>query len=139
MVIVGEKDKKRLRNMTGWINDRRLALPPRARLSCTMNTLDDADERRVSLSVLIHQIDHILAPTGPLDNAILPRVPVIRIYGASSTGEKACVHVHQVYPYFFVEYPGNMTPDHGESSCPFIIVTSSARQSTITLPSYPYP
>ncbi|KAF8552653.1 hypothetical protein OG21DRAFT_1415745 [Imleria badia] len=63
------------------------------------------------LSVLVNQIDHILAPPGPLDNASLPRVPVIRIYGASSTGEKACVHVHQVYPYFFVEYPGNMTPD----------------------------
>ena len=74
-----------------------------------MNTNDG----RASLSVLINQIDHVLAPPGPLENASLPRVPVIRIYGASSTGEKACVHVHQVYPYFFVEYPGNMTPDDG--------------------------
>lgn len=75
----------------------------------SMNTNDG----RASLSVLINQIDHVLAPPGPLENASLPRVPVIRIYGASSTGEKACVHVHQVYPYFFVEYPGNMTPDDG--------------------------
>ncbi|KAG9311253.1 hypothetical protein JVU11DRAFT_8337 [Chiua virens] len=50
-----------------------------------MNT----DQERVSLSVLINQIDHILAPTGQLDNASLPRVPIIRIYGVSSTGEKA--------------------------------------------------
>ncbi|KAF8846392.1 hypothetical protein BDN67DRAFT_940224 [Paxillus ammoniavirescens] len=65
-----------------------------------------------SLSVHINQIDHTLAPPGPLDNTSLHRVPIIRIYGASSTGEKTCVHVHQVYPYFFVEYPGRMTPDH---------------------------
>ncbi|KAF9229291.1 DNA/RNA polymerase [Gyrodon lividus] len=69
-------------------------------------------EEQPSLSVLINQIDHTLAPPGPLDNASLHRVPIIRIYGASSTGVKACVHVHQVYPYFFVEYPGRMTPDN---------------------------
>ena len=94
-----------------------------------------------SLSVLVNQIDHILAPPGPLDNASLPRVPVIRIYGASSTGEKACVHVHQVYPYFFVEYPGNMTPDNGKlvRVRSLATVDSPVRQSTITLPSYPYP
>ncbi|KAH7883594.1 hypothetical protein F5I97DRAFT_2041862 [Phlebopus sp. FC_14] len=68
-------------------------------------------EDEPSLRVLINQIDHTLAAPGPLDNATLPRVPIIRIYGASSTGEKACVHIHQVYPYFFVEYTGKMTPD----------------------------
>lgn len=78
-----------------------------------MNT-DDASQAHASLSVLINQIDHIMAPPGPLDSASLPRVPMIRIYGASSTGEKACVHVHQVYPYFFIEYPGNVNPDHGK-------------------------
>ncbi|KAG8221660.1 hypothetical protein J3R82DRAFT_1944 [Butyriboletus roseoflavus] len=75
-------------------------------------TTNHVDQGHVSLSVLINQIDHILAPPGPLDNTSLPRVPVVRIYGASSIGEKACVHIHQVYPYFFVDYPGNMTPDH---------------------------
>lgn len=88
---------------------------------------NDGDQGHVSLSVLINQIDHILAPPGPLDNASLPRVPVVRIYGASSTGEKACVHVHQVYPYFFVEYPGNMTPDHGKPVCSSATVNSSVR------------
>ncbi|KAF8443842.1 hypothetical protein L210DRAFT_3611257 [Boletus edulis BED1] len=63
------------------------------------------------MNVLINHIDHVLASPGPLDNATLPRVPVIRIYGAASTGDKACVHVHQVYPYFFVDYPGNVSPD----------------------------
>ncbi|KAJ7492610.1 hypothetical protein FB451DRAFT_1022509 [Mycena latifolia] len=60
------------------------------------------------LHVQINQIDHYLAPPGQLDNSDLPAVPVIRIYGSSSTGKKCCVHVHQVYPYFFVEYIGKM-------------------------------
>ncbi|KAH7930979.1 hypothetical protein BV22DRAFT_1053576 [Leucogyrophana mollusca] len=65
-----------------------------------------------TLRVLIQQIDYTLAPPGPLDNTSLHRVPIIRIYGASSTGQKACVHVHQVYPYFFVEYKGKLNPDN---------------------------
>ena len=67
-----------------------------------------------ALRVQINQIDHTLVPPGPLDNSSLPRVPVLRIYGASSTGQKACVHVHQVYPYFFVEYNGKLNPDSGQ-------------------------
>lgn len=65
-----------------------------------------------TVSVHINQIDYTLCPPGPLDNSALPRVPVIRIYGASSVGEKACVHIHQVYPYFFIEYNGEMNPDN---------------------------
>ncbi|KAJ7225506.1 hypothetical protein GGX14DRAFT_639250 [Mycena pura] len=60
------------------------------------------------LQVQINQIDHYMAQPGQLDNSDLPKVPVIRIYGPSSTGKKCCVHVHQVYPYFFVEYDGKL-------------------------------
>jgi DNA polymerase zeta len=42
------------------------------------------------------------------------RVPVLRIFGDSSLGQKACVHIHQVWPYFYVEYPGSLNPDSGE-------------------------
>ncbi|KAI0365248.1 hypothetical protein BV20DRAFT_1039013 [Pilatotrama ljubarskyi] len=63
------------------------------------------------LRVRINQIDYTVAPPGPLDNSSLHRVPVIRIYGDSSLGLKTCVHVHQVYPYFFVEYLEKMHPD----------------------------
>ncbi|KAJ6604659.1 hypothetical protein DFH09DRAFT_1242601 [Mycena vulgaris] len=62
------------------------------------------------LQVQINQIDHYLAQPGQLDNSDLALVPVIRIYGSSSTGKKCCVHVHQVYPYFFVEYIGKLRP-----------------------------
>ena len=66
-----------------------------------------------SLRVRINQIDYVVAPPGPLDNSSLYRVPVIRIYGDSSLGLKTCVHIHQVYPYFFVEYLDKMHPDAG--------------------------
>nr|VWO96738.1 DNA polymerase (EC [Ganoderma boninense] len=67
------------------------------------------------LRVKINHIDYTMAPPGPLDNSVLHRVPVIRIYGDSSVGLKACLHIHQVYPYFFVEYLGKMNPDIGAS------------------------
>lgn len=70
-------------------------------------------EQEATLRVLINHIDYTVAPPGALDNTFLPQVPVIRIYGASSTGTKACVHVHQVFPYFFVEYEGKLNPENG--------------------------
>lgn len=76
---------------------------------CPIMTADEPN-----LRVRINQIDYTVEPAGLLDNTVLPKVPVIRIYGESSAGEKACVHVHQVYPYFFVEYLGKMSPADGE-------------------------
>ncbi|KAI1797881.1 hypothetical protein LXA43DRAFT_969080 [Ganoderma leucocontextum] len=64
-----------------------------------------------SLRIKINHIDYTMAPPGSLDNSTLHRVPVIRIYGDSSIGLKTCLHLHQVYPYFFVEYLGKMNPD----------------------------
>ncbi|TCD71522.1 DNA polymerase zeta [Steccherinum ochraceum] len=54
----------------------------------------------------INQIDHALISPGPLDDVGIRRAPVIRIYGKSSNGKKACLFVHKVYPYFFIEYLG---------------------------------
>ena len=65
------------------------------------------------LEVRINQIDYTLVPPGDLDKSSLPRVPVIRIYGHSSTGQTTCVHVHQVYPYLFIEYLGDLNPGYG--------------------------
>jgi DNA polymerase zeta len=66
-----------------------------------------------SLRVRISNIDHTIASSGLLDSTSLRRVPVIRVYGDTSLGQKACVHIHQVYPYFFVEYKGEMNPHDG--------------------------
>jgi DNA polymerase zeta len=67
-----------------------------------------------ALEVHITQIDYSLDAPNSLDNTCLPKVPVLRIYGASSVGKKCCLHIHQVYPYFFVEYTGKISPGSGE-------------------------
>ncbi|KAG6851054.1 hypothetical protein H0H93_002946 [Arthromyces matolae] len=35
-----------------------------------------------------------------------------RIFGSSSAGVKTCLYIHQVYPYFFIEYHGKLTATH---------------------------
>lgn len=76
-------------------------------------TANESDSCKLQVQIL--NIDYTLAPPGPLDgNSLLPVVPVLRIFGPSSTGKRACVHVHQVYPYFFVEYVGKLSPKRGE-------------------------
>lgn len=82
------------------------------------------DTKAVRLQARIHHIDYNLVPPGALDNSTLPRVPVLRIYGASTSGQTACIHVHQVYPYFYVEYSGQISPRHGKCNV-FIFVLLS--------------
>ncbi|KAF8898732.1 hypothetical protein BD779DRAFT_1485278 [Infundibulicybe gibba] len=81
-------------------------------MSLTAAHPDFSTEEVSMLRVRIQQIDYTLVQPGilDLDNLNLDRVPIIRIYGASSAGVNTCVHVHQVYPYFFIEYTGTLNP-----------------------------
>ncbi|ORE18622.1 ribonuclease H-like protein [Rhizopus microsporus] len=65
----------------------------------------------MTISIRIVDIDHYLQRPcfldrtySPFCNDPLSRVPVIRIFGSTDAGQKACVHIHQIYPYFFVPY-----------------------------------
>ncbi|KAL8675269.1 MAG: hypothetical protein Q9168_000390 [Polycauliona sp. 1 TL-2023] len=39
------------------------------------------------------------------------KVPIIRVFGATETGQKVCAHIHGAFPYLYVEYHGSLIPD----------------------------
>ncbi|KAK0663959.1 putative DNA polymerase zeta catalytic subunit [Cercophora samala] len=35
-----------------------------------------------------------------------PKLPVVRVFGSTETGQKVCAHIHGAFPYLYVEYRG---------------------------------
>ncbi|KAJ5117677.1 hypothetical protein N7448_011309 [Penicillium atrosanguineum] len=48
---------------------------------------------------------------GATEKDFRPKVPVIRVFGATETGQRVCVHVHGVFPYLYIEYSGSLAPE----------------------------
>lgn len=44
-----------------------------------------------------------------------PKVPVIRVFGSTETGQKVCAHIHGAFPYLYIEYEGSLDPHEGLS------------------------
>ncbi|KAL6779570.1 POLZ1 [Auxenochlorella protothecoides x Auxenochlorella symbiontica] len=67
----------------------------------------------------IVNIEYYLAPPIPevdacwssLEGSPVTHVPVVRIYGSTPQGQKACLHVHQAFPYFYVPYHEDLPQD----------------------------
>ncbi|KAI9719527.1 MAG: DNA polymerase zeta [Chrysothrix sp. TS-e1954] len=76
--------------------------------------------------VCLNCVDHYQAqPTG-LDPLLFgshgstqqrnaPQLPVIRVFGATETGQKVCAHIHGALPYLYVEYHGSLKDEEVES------------------------
>ena len=50
----------------------------------------------------------------PSQPKILPKVPVIRVFGATETGQKVCAHIHGAFPYLYIDYNGSLAPEDGK-------------------------
>jgi DNA polymerase zeta len=80
----------------------------------------DTEAFRVRLNCL----DHYQSSPGPLDPPLwgptrdtptqrnnLPQVPVIRVFGATGTGQKVCMHIHGAFPYLYIPYTESVEQD----------------------------
>ena len=71
--------------------------------------------------VRLNCVDHYQAEPSEFDPPQLraERLPIIRVFGSTETGQKVCVHVHGAFPYLYIEYAGgSLDPEEGLSKYP---------------------
>ena len=86
--------------------------------------MDEAQEPLFSLKII--SIDHVQAPAVPgFDACFSPfsgtastdiQVPIVRIFGSTSSGQTCCLHLHRLFPYFYVAYPPCLPTEASEAA-----------------------
>ena len=77
--------------------------PFRFRLNCL-------DHYQAVPSTFDPQFDWGISPS---QGKTAPAVPVIRVFGATETGQKVCAHVHGALPYLYLRYEAGLGDDEG--------------------------
>ncbi len=49
--------------------------------------------------------DHDVEHSACMGGCKLKQVPVVRVFGSTPAGQKVCLHLHRLFPYFFVPLP----------------------------------
>ena len=85
-----------------------------------MDTADQMDVFRVRLNCIDHyqavptRYDPWLRRDSPhAEPSRQPKVPVIRVFGSTETGQKVCAHMHGAFPYLYIEYRGPLDKPTG--------------------------
>ncbi|CAO1637149.1 unnamed protein product [Jaminaea pallidilutea] len=94
---------------------------PNGRAEVEDTTNAEVDQPPPFVRVRLINIDHVCIPPGPHDRtdcAFLPpgdllrKVPVLRVFGATPSGQRVCLHIHGAFPYCYVPYEGQLDPSH---------------------------
>ncbi|KAK9434378.1 hypothetical protein V1505DRAFT_359959 [Lipomyces doorenjongii] len=56
--------------------------------------------------------DRNISPLGDNEEFEFSKVPIIRVFGNSDSGQKVCAHIHGIFPYLFIEYSGSLDKPH---------------------------
>ncbi|KAK6496374.1 DNA polymerase zeta [Arthrobotrys musiformis] len=53
----------------------------------------------------------ILSKPTPPGQKVKATLPILRVFGATETGQKVCAHIHGAFPYLYVEYEGSLAQE----------------------------
>ncbi|KAK9238290.1 hypothetical protein V1525DRAFT_358797 [Lipomyces kononenkoae] len=56
--------------------------------------------------------DRNQSPLGANEEYEFYKVPIVRVFGNSDSGQKVCAHIHGIYPYLFIDYSGSLDKQH---------------------------
>ena len=66
---------------------------PQSRFSCRIVDID---------SYVTSPLRNLDVTYSDFAGEVIKKVPVIRVFGATPTGQKCCLHIHGIFPYLYV-------------------------------------